>query len=80
MTPSPSVSAGPRLRAPSPRYLPAAAAAVAALQPHQCRWPLGEPAQGAFRFCGADRPGRGSYCRAHEGLAHGASAQRRGRA
>ena len=45
----------------------AAAAAVAACAPTDCRWPLGEVDDEAFRFCGAPRL-RGSYCADHRRL------------
>lgn len=35
----------------------------AALQPHQCRWPIGDPRLPGFAFCG--RAARGSYCEGH---------------
>ena len=69
MTPSPPVFAGLRPRAPIFLYLSPAAAAVAALEPNQCRWPLGELGQGDFSFCVETRTGRGSYCALHAATA-----------
>ncbi len=45
------------------------AAALASLPDGACRWPLGDPAEPDFAFCGAPRPGRGPYCRCHRSLA-----------
>lgn len=69
MSPLPPVFAGVRPCAPAFPYLSPAATAVATLEPRQCRWPLGEPGQGRFSFCGATRTGRGSYCALHTGMA-----------
>ncbi|MGI3899848.1 MAG: GcrA family cell cycle regulator [Janthinobacterium lividum] len=69
MTPSPPVFAGVRPRAPVFLYLSPAAAAVAALEPRQCRWPIGESGQGDFSFCAETRTSRGSYCALHAGMA-----------
>ena len=30
-----------------------------------CRWPVGDPSDPAFRFCGARAPNGDTYCRAH---------------
>lgn len=35
------------------------------LQPHHCRWPIGDPKQRDFRFCGCQRLSVGPYCEAH---------------
>lgn len=35
------------------------------LQPHQCRWPLGDPKIDTFRFCGAAREDEHPYCKTH---------------
>src|SRR5262249_27681789 len=41
------------------------AAALALLSDDACRWPLGDPAEPGFAFCGAPRLGRQSYCSGH---------------
>ncbi|MGO8952184.1 MAG: GcrA family cell cycle regulator [Rhodomicrobium sp.] len=41
------------------------AAALASLPDEACRWPLGDPAEPGFAFCGAPKSGRASYCRHH---------------
>lgn len=57
---------------PAPQPLPpvpagdgSVAAAVLALGPHDCRWPLGEVRRSGFRFCGGRQVGRSSYCAFH---------------
>lgn len=35
------------------------------LQPHQCKFPLGDPRQDGFGFCGADRVEGRPYCSKH---------------
>jgi GcrA cell cycle regulator len=48
-----------------------AADALAALQPHDCRWTIGDPQHPDFRFCGARKePGR-SYCSYHRAASIG---------
>lgn len=63
------VLAGERGFAPAFPHFPPAAAAVAALGSRECRWPLGEPADEGFAFCGGLRLLRGSYCAVHARLA-----------
>lgn len=41
------------------------AAALMSLPDEACRWPLGDPAEPGFAFCGAPKSGRASYCRHH---------------
>jgi GcrA cell cycle regulator len=41
------------------------------LRDSMCRWPLGDPTQAEFRFCGARKtPGDGPYCRCHAAIAY----------
>ena len=36
-----------------------------------CRWPIGDPTQAEFRFCGARKtPGDGPYCACHAAIAY----------
>ena len=36
-----------------------------------CHWPIGDPAQPEFRFCGAKKlPGQGPYCACHSRIAY----------
>jgi GcrA cell cycle regulator len=51
------------------------------LRESMCRWPMGDPTQSEFRYCGAKKlPGQGPYCSCHAGIAyHGPSDRRRER-
>jgi GcrA cell cycle regulator len=51
------------------------------LRESMCRWPIGDPAQTEFRYCGAKKlPGLGPYCSCHAGIAyHGQNDRRRER-
>jgi hypothetical protein len=37
----------------------------AQLEPHHCRWPIGDPRQSDFRFCGCKRLTGKPYCEEH---------------
>lgn len=39
------------------------------LKSHHCRFPIGDPRNSDFRFCGRPRHGRGPYCETHKRLA-----------
>jgi GcrA cell cycle regulator len=40
------------------------------LRESMCRWPIGDPAQSDFRYCGAKKiPGQGPYCASHSAIA-----------
>lgn len=43
-----------------------AALAIELLAPGDCRWPIGDPQDDTFRFCGAKRAGVSSYCAYHK--------------
>ncbi len=51
------------------------------LRESMCRWPMGDPTQSEFRYCGAKKlPGQGPYCSCHAGIAyHGPNDRRRER-
>lgn len=38
---------------------------ILGLEIHSCRWPIGNPDQNDFGFCGREKPKRGSYCDQH---------------
>jgi GcrA cell cycle regulator len=40
-------------------------ATIHTLSEHGCRWPIGEPEETGFGFCGRLRTGGGSYCAGH---------------
>jgi GcrA cell cycle regulator len=51
---------------------------IVELRESMCRWPIGDPAQSEFRFCGAKkRPGEGPYCACHAGIAYQTQHDRR---
>lgn len=72
---SPPVLAGERGFTPAFPHFPPAAAAMASLGPRECRWPLGEPAEEDFAFCGGVRLPGGSYCAVHARMARPGSAR-----
>ncbi|MCI0737240.1 MAG: GcrA cell cycle regulator [Beijerinckiaceae bacterium] len=48
------------------------------LRESMCRWPIGDPTQPEFRFCGAKKlPGQGPYCACHSGIAYQSPHDRR---
>lgn len=48
------------------------------LRESMCRWPMGDPAQADFRYCGAKKvPGSGPYCACHSGIAYQSHHDRR---
>lgn len=48
-----------------------------ALEPHQCRWPFGDPKQPDFLFCGKRKELVGPYCTEHADMASQVPAYRR---
>ncbi|MGH6800587.1 MAG: GcrA family cell cycle regulator [Methylocella sp.] len=51
---------------------------IVELRESMCRWPIGDPAQSEFRFCGAKKlPGQGPYCSCHAGIAYQTQHDRR---
>jgi GcrA cell cycle regulator len=42
---------------------------MATLQSNECRWPIGDPQQPGFHFCGAHKEDGRSYCATHAALA-----------
>jgi GcrA cell cycle regulator len=60
-----------RLTPPAPRVVfeVAPTASIHTLAEHGCRWPIGEPDQDGFGFCGRQRSGAGSYCAGHAPMA-----------
>ena len=40
-------------------------ATLETLEAHQCRWPIGDPRQAGFHFCGAQKAEGRPYCAAH---------------
>jgi GcrA cell cycle regulator len=51
---------------------------IVELRESMCQWPIGDPAQSEFRFCGAKKlPGQGSYCACHGRIAYQTQHDRR---
>jgi FixJ family two-component response regulator len=51
---------------------------IVELRESMCRWPIGDPAQSEFRFCGAKKLlGQGPYCACHAGIAYQTQHDRR---
>jgi len=40
------------------------------LRAHVCRWPIGDPQDPSFSFCGVAAEGEGPYCHLHRGRAY----------
>lgn len=58
---------------PPPGLPPAPAAlmlSIAQLTEATCHWPIGDPRQPGFGFCGARRTGRQPYCGHHQAIGH----------
>jgi GcrA cell cycle regulator len=47
------------------------------LREHMCRWPLGDPSQADFRFCGGRSGPGGAYCAHHAAVAYQPAHDRR---
>jgi len=67
----PSEVRAPREPRPTPYVVfeAGATATLITLSEHGCRWPIGEPEEAGFGFCGRLRVGRGSYCQGHSPMA-----------
>lgn len=59
-------------RLPSGEY-----ATVLTLREGMCKWPVGDPADASFRFCGRKTGAGEAYCEAHAQLAYQPQAKRR---
>lgn len=73
-----------RLEAPAPSPHKDVVIAIAEpvtildLRDSMCRWPIGDPTQPEFRFCGARKlPGEGPYCSCHAEVAYQPQQDRR---
>jgi GcrA cell cycle regulator len=42
-----------------------------------CKWPIGDPLNDDFHFCGNESPDNSPYCTYHQRLAYQPSAERR---
>ncbi|HYE00575.1 MAG TPA: GcrA family cell cycle regulator [Alphaproteobacteria bacterium] len=70
-TPPQGTAAGRPVEAMALRaeILPGLVMRLERLGPRACRWPIGDPQQEGFAFCGRQADG-GAYCAAHASLAH----------
>jgi len=59
--------------------MPENAVTVADLSASVCRWPIGDPAQSDFRFCGRKAKAGAPYCEAHVRMAYQPAQSRRDR-
>ena len=60
----------PRVPATPPEMFDVAASAtILTLGEHGCRWPIGDPGEAGFGFCGRLKTGRGAYCTGHTFMA-----------
>jgi len=67
-----AISSGPAIEGAENRGVNAALS----LAPKQCRWPVGDPREPDFHFCGAAKV-RGQYCAAHAAMAYPPKQKRR---
>ena len=51
---------------------------VLALEPHHCRYPIGDPLKADFRFCCRDKIDGSSYCASHHEISRSHAPVRRG--
>lgn len=56
---------------------PPSGATILTLTASSCRWPLGNPREADFHFCGLQRPPHQTYCSLHARLAYQAQRVRR---
>lgn len=61
----------PAIEAPAPERLPNGEfATVLTLKDSMCKWPIGDPSSGDFRFCGHRSKAGDAYCEAHAQIAY----------
>ena len=58
----------PKVKTGLPKQIEPLRVKLVDLRDHHCRFPLGNPGDPAFRFCGLDREGKSSYCEHHRRL------------
>jgi len=52
-------------------------ATIHTLGAHMCKWPIGDPAEDSFTFCGRRAGGEGPYCADHARVAYAPPTKRR---
>ncbi len=76
--PSPSAPTVVTSAPVEPAVLPSGEfATVLTLKDSMCKWPIGDPAQSSFRFCGRGTNASHAYCDAHANMAYQPSQKRR---
>jgi GcrA cell cycle regulator len=67
----------PKIKTVLGRYTPIDPATISTvgiafsdLSPRSCRYPLGDPGEDGFQFCGSEIDGQGSYCAGHRQLCY----------
>jgi len=77
---APSVAPATPQAPVEPKVLPSGElATVLTLKESMCKWPLGDPSQASFRFCGRNTDSSNAYCEAHANMAYQPSQKRRRR-
>lgn len=68
----------PMLRAlPALEEAPAVPVSLVDLKECMCRWPVGDPMEEGFHFCGRSKADSGAYCEHHAAIAYTPAARRR---
>ena len=76
--PAPSLPTAVPSAPVEPAVLPSGEfATVLTLKDSMCKWPIGDPAQASFRFCGRKTTASHAYCDAHANMAYQPSQKRR---
>jgi GcrA cell cycle regulator len=68
-TQAPRTPREPAISVPRVAFEVAATASIHTLTTHACRWPIGDPDQAGFGFCGRLCSGHASYCDGHAPMA-----------
>jgi GcrA cell cycle regulator len=78
--PAPSATPAAAPAPVEPAVLPSGEfATVLTLRESMCKWPIGDPSQSEFRFCGRKADTGQAYCHAHSDMAYQPSQKRRRR-
>ena len=72
-----SAAAAPRAPQEAQRLPSGEYATVLTLREGMCKWPIGDPASGEFRFCGRHAGVGNAYCEAHAQMAYQPQAKRK---
>ncbi|MGB5093831.1 MAG: GcrA family cell cycle regulator [Parvibaculum sp.] len=75
----PVITREDRLESQTREFAPALRATVLTLTEHTCKWPIGDPGQPGFHFCGHSADSGVPYCPDHARLAYQPAQPRRNR-